>query len=177
LKKFGGYFCKITSIGKFLEFQNYFSIENRWNRFTVRRPGPRRSGPRDFIKRWSSAQRSMAQIKNAKGYPLGPISTVDLGVDGSQQLRPTMAAAPWPLLRRGGPGATVNLSRRGLALRGWRGMANSPKGVLGGGVDRSSARDGGRLALIFGNGGSSRWGLSGDKKQSYGFPTTSSSFS
>jgi hypothetical protein len=53
----------------------------------------------------------MTQIKNVKGYPLGPISTVDLGVDGSQQLWPTMAAVPWPLLRRGGPGATVSLSR------------------------------------------------------------------
>jgi hypothetical protein len=56
-------------------------------------------------------------------------------------------------------------------------MANSPKGVLGGGEDRSSASDGGRLAPIFGNGGSSLWGLFGNKKQSYDFLATSFSFS
>jgi hypothetical protein len=56
-------------------------------------------------------------------------------------------------------------------------MVNSPKGVLEGGGDRSSVCDGGRLAPIFSDGRSSRWGLSGDKKQSYGFLATSSSFS
>jgi hypothetical protein len=39
---------------------------------------------------------------------------------------------------------------------GRHGMTNSPKGVLGGSGDRSSACDGGRLAPIFGDGGSSR---------------------
>jgi hypothetical protein len=56
-------------------------------------------------------------------------------------------------------------------------MVNSPKGVLGGGGDRSSVHDGGRLAPIFGDDGSSQWRLSGDKKQFYGFLVTSSSFS
>jgi hypothetical protein len=60
---------------------------------------------------------------------------------------------------------------------GRRGMANSPKGVLGGSGDRSSARDSGQLDPIFGDGGSSRWGLSNDKKQSNGTLATSSSFS
>jgi hypothetical protein len=41
---------------------------------------------------------------------------------------------------------------------GRSGTANSPRGVLGGGGDRSSARNGGRLALIFGDSESSRWG-------------------
>jgi hypothetical protein len=54
---------------------------------------------------------------------------------------------------------------------------NSPKGVLGGDGDRSSVRDGGWLAPIFGDCVSSRWGLSGDKKQSNGSLATSSSFS
>jgi hypothetical protein len=56
-------------------------------------------------------------------------------------------------------------------------MTNSPKGILGGGGDRSSAHDGGWLALIFSDGGSARWGLSDDKKQSYDFHMASSSFS
>jgi hypothetical protein len=43
-------------------------------------------------------------------------------------------------------------------------MTNSPKGVLGDGGDQSSAHDGGRLATIFGDGGSSWWGLFGNKK-------------
>jgi hypothetical protein len=47
---------------------------------------------------------------------------------------------------------------------GRRRTANSPKGVLSSSGDRSSARDGGRLALIFGDGGSTCWGLSGNKK-------------
>jgi hypothetical protein len=38
-----------------------------------------------------------------------------------------------------------NLSQRGLALWGRCGMVNSPKGVLGGGGDQGSARDGGAL--------------------------------
>jgi hypothetical protein len=54
---------------------------------------------------------------------------------------------------------------------------NSPKWVLGSGGDRSSVHDGGWLAPIFGDGGCSRWGLSDDKKQSYGFLATTSSFS
>jgi hypothetical protein len=56
-------------------------------------------------------------------------------------------------------------------------MMNSPKGVLGSDGDQSSACDGGQLALIFGDSWSSRWGLFDDKKQFYGFLTTSSSFS
>jgi hypothetical protein len=56
-------------------------------------------------------------------------------------------------------------------------MMNSPKGVLGGGGDRGSECDGARLAPIFDDGGSSQWGLSGDKKQSYGSLGTSSSLS
>jgi hypothetical protein len=56
-------------------------------------------------------------------------------------------------------------------------MMNSPKGVLGGGGDRGNECDGGWLALIFDDGGSSQWGLSGDKKQSYGSLGTSSSLS
>jgi hypothetical protein len=60
----------------------------------------------------------------------------------------------------------VSLSRRGLALRGRRGTTNSPKGVLGGGDDRSNACDGGQLAPIF-----------GDKKQANCSLETSFSFS
>jgi hypothetical protein len=56
-------------------------------------------------------------------------------------------------------------------------MMNSPEGVLGGSGDQRSVCDGGRLAPIFGDSGSSRWVLSGDKKQFYGFLVTSSSFS
>jgi hypothetical protein len=55
-------------------------------------------------------------------------------------------------------------------------VANSPKGVLGGGSDRSSVREGGLVGPIFGDGRSSRWGLSDDKKQSNGYLATSSSF-
>jgi hypothetical protein len=78
---------------------NYFSIENQWNRFTVYRPGPQRSGPRDFIKRWPSAQWSMTQIKNVKGYALDLILAVDQGRDGSRHLRPATAAT-WHTERR-----------------------------------------------------------------------------
>jgi hypothetical protein len=78
---------------------NYFSIENQWNRFTVYRPGPQRSGPRDFIKRWPSAQRSTTQIKNVKGFALDLILAVDQGRDGSRHLRPATAAT-WHTERR-----------------------------------------------------------------------------
>jgi hypothetical protein len=54
------------------------------------------------------------------------------------------AAAPWPLLRRGGPRATTILSWWCLALRGRRRTVNSPKGVLGDG-DRHNVRDGGEF--------------------------------
>jgi hypothetical protein len=54
-------------------------------------------------------------------------------------------------------------------------MTDSTKGVLGGGGNRRSVRNSGRLAPIFG-GGSSRWGLSDDNKQSYASLATSSSF-
>jgi hypothetical protein len=51
------------------------------------------------------------------------------------------------------------------------------RGVLGSDGDWSSARNDGRLASIFSDGGSSRWGLSNDKKQSNGSFVASSSFS
>jgi hypothetical protein len=56
-------------------------------------------------------------------------------------------------------------------------MVNSPKGVLGGGGDQSSACDGGLLALILGDGWSSRWGLSNHKKHSNDSLVTNSIFS
>jgi hypothetical protein len=48
---------------------------------------------------------------------------------------------------------------------------------LGGGGDQSIVRDGGQISPIFGDGGGSRWGLSSDKKEFYGFLASSSSFS
>jgi hypothetical protein len=77
---------------------NYFSIEKRCNESTVRR-----TGLWDFIEWWPSAHRSTAQIKNAKGYPLDLISTVDQGVNGSRQLRPVTSAARCTERRRHGP--------------------------------------------------------------------------
>jgi hypothetical protein len=40
---------------------------------------------------------------------------------------------------------------RGLTLRTWRIKRNSPRGSSNGGVDQSTARDGGQLAPIFGD--------------------------
>jgi hypothetical protein len=83
------------------------------------------------------------------------------------------AAAPRPLLRWGGPGATTSLSQRGLAIRGWRGTVSSPKGILGGGNDRSSVRDGVPFFLKLGDGESVlRWS-SGLSKTTTSFPLVS----
>jgi hypothetical protein len=80
------------------------------------------------------------------------------------------AAAPRPLLWRGSPGAMTSLYRWGLALCGWRGLANSPKGLLGGGGDRSSACDGVPFFLKLNDGESIlRWS-SGSSKTTSSFP-------
>jgi hypothetical protein len=57
-----------------------------------------------FIKPSPSARRSMAQIKNAKGYPLDLISAIGLHVDGCGHVsflsfvRPKQSTgAPWPM--------------------------------------------------------------------------------
>jgi hypothetical protein len=87
------------------------------------------------------------------------------------------AAEPRPLLQRDGPGATASLSRRGLALWGRRGMTNSPKGILGGGSDWSSAQDGVSLFLKLGDGESVlRWS-SGSSKTTSSFSLVFSSSS
>jgi hypothetical protein len=87
------------------------------------------------------------------------------------------AAAPRPLLRRGSPGAMASLPRRGLALRGRHGTANSPRVIRGGSDDRSSARDGEPVFLKLGDTeGVLRWN-SGSSKTSSSFPLVSSSSS
>jgi hypothetical protein len=85
------------------------------------------------------------------------------------------AVVPRPLLQRGYPGAMASLSRRGLTLHGRRGMANSPKGILGGGGDWSSARDGVSFFLKLSDGESVlRWS-SGSSRNTISFPLVSSS--
>jgi hypothetical protein len=69
----------------------------------------------------------------------GRLTAAPAGDGGGATYR---AAVPQPLLWWGSPRATASLSRRGLALRGRCGMANTPKGILGGCGDQSSARDG-----------------------------------
>jgi hypothetical protein len=164
----------------------FFYWKNRGNMSTVRRPSPQRFGPpvhetllnggcrlsdlrlrlkREGVSSWSNLDH-WSRVGRLAAAPAG---------DGGGATHQAMA--PWPLLWWGSPRATASLSRRGLSLRGRRATVNSPKGVLGGGGDWSNARDGGHLAPIFGDDGRSQWGLSGNKKQSYVFLTTSSSFS
>jgi hypothetical protein len=70
--------------------------------------------------------------------------------------------APTPARQPGAYGQPFSMRSSPMGVA-WDGELTT-KGVSGGSGDRSSARDRGRLVLIFGDGGSSRWGLFGDKK-------------
>jgi hypothetical protein len=87
------------------------------------------------------------------------------------------AAVPRPLLRRGGSGATASLLQWGLVLWGRRRTVNSPRGILGGSSDRSSAHNGVSLFLKLGDGEGVLRRSSGSSKTSSSFPLVSSSSS
>jgi hypothetical protein len=76
--------------------------------------------------------------------------TVTLTSDGSSATH--RAVAPWPLLRWGGPGTTTSLSQQGLHLKGQREMGTHLGWFSSSDGDRRVARDGGRLAPVFGDG-------------------------
>jgi hypothetical protein len=112
----------------------------------VRRPGPRvhelslNESHRFSYLRLRLKMRSGISRSNLSHRSRHGRFTVAPADDAGGAMNP--AAVPQPLLRRGSPGATASLLRRGLALWWWRGTANSPRGILGGDGDRSSARDG-----------------------------------
>jgi hypothetical protein len=105
-------------------------------------------------------------------------------VDGSRQPRLMMTAARCAERQRHGRSsilvawrATTNLSQQGLTLWGRHRMANSPKGILGSGSDRSSTRGGEHFFLKLGDCESVLWWSSSLSKTTSSFTLVSSSSS